>query len=158
GGDDVLDVEALPEAAQRGGRGCIGPEVHRLAATLDHQIGQLGRGSAGADEARPAGGAPEGPGGGRAPPGAGPGRGEDAVDDEELVDAVLVEQLAHLGGHERGVARPYAASLDDGVCAVGALEVTAPLRLQVGHAAAFEVALGVDPAAVGAEAVDGRQP
>src|SRR5436853_40964 len=61
-------------------------------------------------------------------------------------------------GDGGGLAEPHAAAFDHRIGAVRALEVAAALRLQVGHAAALEVALVVDPAARRGHGVRRRQP
>src|SRR5262249_61021609 len=138
GAPDVVHVEALPVAAEGAVRTRVRAEVDRLAARGEHQVEQLGAEVAGRDEARPAEPPPERPE--RRTDALRPAarRVEDAVDDEELVDAVLVEQRLDLRRDRLGLARPHAASLDDGVGAERALVVAAALRLQVPHAARSE--------------------
>src|SRR5439155_22006546 len=79
-------------------------------------------------------------------------------DDEELVEPALFEERLDLGGHAAGVARPHAPALDHGVGAERALVVAAAFGLQVRHAPALEVEPVVDPAPLGAEHVERRQP
>src|SRR5439155_457658 len=79
---DVIDVEALPEPAERGGGGRVGPEVDRLAAGGQHQVEQLGAEVPRGDEARPADPLPERTKRRTDPFGVAAGRVEDAVDDE----------------------------------------------------------------------------
>src|SRR6185436_19297424 len=157
-GQDVFDVEALAEAAQGFGRRGIRSEVHRLAAGLEHQVGELAREVPGTDEARPADALPEGPERRTDALGVAAGRVEDAVDDEELVDAVLADEILHLRGDVPRVARPHALTLDHGIRAESALEVTATLGLEVRHAAPLEVLAVVDEAARHAQRVERRQP
>src|SRR5205807_4990762 len=65
-------------------------------------------------------------------------RVEHAVDDEELVEPVLLEEAPHLCRDAHWAPRAHAAPLDDGIGAERALVVAAALRLQVRHAAARE--------------------
>src|SRR5439155_1497470 len=118
--------------AQRPVGAGVGPEVDRLAAGGDHRVEQRGAEVAGRHEARPAGALAERTERRAHALGVAARRVEDAVDDEELVDAVRVEEGGDLGRDALRVTRAHAAPLDHRVGAEGALVVAAAPPITIG--------------------------